>query len=297
MWRGVAYPLLDGSRIDVGTIPPETACGDRFAILSGQDATWVLMAGLPGALVGAKRCLEAAGIDVFRSGRWLGETVRSQSFDWFLRCSGKVQPESIRAALGEAHTEAESDDAPARVAVLEQRLVELRAELVQLESRLRAAAPASLPEPAFPEPARDVALEEALRQVRDLQARLDNVPLRQPLVKGGGARLMEELGAALAALRPDVLLLRDSLQVVVGEFAGRGGFYRALQELPPAGGRPDGWKALRGADRWWERHVSTGQDDGGRAYAQFDPNTRRWGVLLGWKAEQARDIEWLRRQR
>jgi hypothetical protein len=69
-----------------------------------------------------------------------------------------------------------------------------------------------------------------------------------------------------------------------------------LQELPVTGGRPDGWKALRGTERWWERHVSTGQDDSGRAYARFDPIRRRWELLLGWKADQTRDIGWLKRK-
>ena len=142
----------------------------------------------------------------------------------------------------------------------------------------------------------DAALEAALARVQELQLRLDALATRQPASKPPQTRLQDELGAVLTAFRPDVVLLRDSLRVAVGEFPSRSGFYRTLRELPPEGGRPEGWKALRGADRWWERHVSTGQDDGGRAYARFDATARRWAVLLGWKVEQARDIEWVRRQ-
>ena len=97
-------------------------------------------------------------------------------------------------------------------------------------------------------------------------------------------------------MRPDIDLARDSLIVASGELTSRAGFYRAIAELPASGTRPDGWKMLRGADRWWERHVSTGRDDAGRAYARFDPVTRRWSFLLGWKQEQTHDIAWLNRQ-
>jgi len=52
---------------------------------------------------------------------------------------------------------------------------------------------------------------------------------------------------------------------------------------------------LRSAERWWERHISTGQDDNDRAYARFDVSSRRWSILVGWKVDQVRDIAWLRR--
>jgi hypothetical protein len=97
-------------------------------------------------------------------------------------------------------------------------------------------------------------------------------------------------------LRPDVELLGDTLTIALGEFASRSAFYRAVQQLPVEGSRPQGWKMLHAAERWWERHVSTGRDDRGRAYARFDTGTRRWQLLLGWKSDQARDIAWLQRQ-
>ena len=76
----------------------------------------------------------------------------------------------------------------------------------------------------------------------------------------------------------------------------RTGALRAIAELPASGSRPDGWKMLRGAERWWERHVNTGRNDLGRAYARFDTQTRCWTLLVGTKGSQAQDIEWLGRQ-
>lgn len=142
----------------------------------------------------------------------------------------------------------------------------------------------------------DQALRDALAHIAQLQALLDAVPKAPQPLPRAAVRLHEELAYALAALRPDIVPLRDTLQVVVGEYASRGGFYRCIEELAPSGGRPPGWKSLRDVDRWWERHVTTGQDDSGRAYARFDEVARRWHLLLSWKAEQKRDIEWLRRQ-
>jgi hypothetical protein len=69
-----------------------------------------------------------------------------------------------------------------------------------------------------------------------------------------------------------------------------------LNDLPVTGARPNGWKMLRGAEHWWERHVVTGQNDHGRAYARFDVVRRQWSLLLSVKKEQTRDIYWLKQQ-
>jgi hypothetical protein len=295
VWRGVVYPLLTGDRIDVGAAEPEAGPEQPLAVLAGEGSTWVLVRGLAGTLAEAQVRLEAAGVRVSRSGRWLGDMVGDVAFDWFLRCEGALGSDLVGEILGRGSV---TGDAPgARVAVLEQHLLEMKAELARLAEQLHDATqqPLVAPQPVTPAaPERDPALEAALERVRDLQARLDAIPPRPASARPTATRLQEELATALAALRPDVTLLRDSLQVAVGEFASRAAFYRMLQELPVTGGRPEGWKALRGAERWWERHVSTGQDDSGRAYARFDPIGRRWDLLLGWKGEQARDIAWLR---
>lgn len=77
---------------------------------------------------------------------------------------------------------------------------------------------------------------------------------------------MEEISTAMAALLPEMTLLRDSLTVASAEFRDRAGLYRALAELNIGAARlPSSWKKLQGLDAWWERHVSNGQDDTGRA--------------------------------
>jgi hypothetical protein len=91
-------------------------------------------------------------------------------------------------------------------------------------------------------------------------------------------------------------LLRDSLTVASVEFRDRTAFYRALRELAEGGARlPPAWKKVRGAEEWWERHVSTGEDDSGRAYARALPGGAGWDVLLSDKGSQDRDMVWLRK--
>jgi hypothetical protein len=297
VWHGVLYPLLADDRIDVGAVDPAAPPAQPYTVITGADSTWILIQGLSGALADVQLRLEAAGIAVSRSGRWLGDMAGDVAFDWFLRCEGEVGSVRVAEVLGERP--AVGDTAEARVAILEQHLLELRAALARLADQLAEATrapPTASQEIKVDTPVRDTTLQAALEKVRELEARLDTVPPRAAPMKPAMVRLGDELGAALAALRPGVSLLRDSLQVAVGEFASRSAFYRLLQELPISGGRPEGWKALRGAERWWERHVSTGQDDSGRAYARFDPASRQWDLLLGWKGEQARDIDWLKRR-
>jgi len=301
LWRGVVYPLLDGDRIDVSR--PDPADDERgpgvtpaYAVVSGEDASWLLVRGLPSILPEITAQLARAGVNVLRSGRWLGEPIGDVAYDWFLRVDGAIPPDlTLLAGPGPGAVDA---DPTTRLALLEQRLVELRAHLAQLDAALRTAA-AQAARPAAPDPdagPRDAALQDALARIAALQSQLDAARPAAPAPVRGATRLHEELEAALIALRPDIVPLRDTLQVAVGEFTSRAGFYRCIQELPAAGGRPNGWKALRGVDRWWERHVPTGQDDSGRAYARFDEADRRWHLLLGWKGEQERDIAWLKRR-
>ncbi len=296
IWRGIAYPLLPGDRIDVGVAAASTAA-TAHAVLPGEEATWILVQGLPAELDAARAALERAGVVISRTGRWLGEPVGGVGFDWFLRCAGRLDPTAVAALLGAVTPALVAADPAARALVLEQRVANLLAELAGLEQVLRkvttpAAAPAQLG-PAVP----DAALRDALEQLAALQARLAELQATPIPRSPVSSRFRDELEAVMQAFRPDVVLLRDCLTVAIGEFSSRSGFYRAINELPVEGGRPGGWKMLQGAERWWERHVSTGRDDTGRAYARFDTRTRRWSLLLGWKAEQPRDIAWLRQQR
>jgi hypothetical protein len=108
-------------------------------------------------------------------------------------------------------------------------------------------------------------------------------------------RLQDEIADLLGCLLPNLNLLRDSLTVAASEYASRKALYRSLAELASTDGRlPPNWKAVQGASRWWERHVSDGQDNTGRLYAQYGSETRQWHVLISDKAEQPRDMAWLR---
>ena len=51
---------------------------------------------------------------------------------------------------------------------------------------------------------------------------------------------------------------------------------------------------MQGAAGWWERHVSDGQANTGRLYALYVGEAQLWDVLISDKAEQPRDMAWLR---
>jgi len=209
------------------------------------------VSGLASALTEARDRLEAGGIRVAHSGRWLGDTPEGSSFDWFLRCEGVVEVGQVGELLGANRTVVQT--AEGRLAVLEQHLLEMRAALARLADELvvatRAPSTASLLQETR-SANHDAILEATRDRVRELETRLAATPPNPAPARSSTARLQQELGAVLVALRPDVILLRDSLQVAVGEFASRTAFYRTLQELPVSGARPEGWKALRGSERW-----------------------------------------------
>ncbi|MCX7307144.1 MAG: hypothetical protein NTZ72_04015, partial [Afipia sp.] len=116
----------------------------------------------------------------------------------------------------------------------------------------------------------------------------------RPVVR---TKLKDEIHVVLTTLVPRLTLLRDSKDVISAEFANRKSLYRGLAELYEFADRlPSSWKKLQGLDQWWERHVSTGQDDAGRAYARRSKVERGWEVLISHKGEQTRDILWLERQ-
>jgi hypothetical protein len=314
MWRGVAYRLLPGNRIDISAQVAPEATG-RHAVLSGDEASWVLIQGMPVALEAARKALGGGGVVVTRSGRWLGEAVGPVAFDWFLRCAGWLDEGRVAELLDQAHQSPTQNDNTARLAILEQRISNLLADVARAEAALRrsfdaprasldnapAAAPTLTGEPFAPAEL-DLALQTALAEIEALRAALEGIGTDQLFAdrlqqqSTQATRTGDEIIALLAGLRPDVILVRDSLWVALGEFDARAGFYKAIAELPPSGSRPDGWKSLRGAEKWWERHVSTGRNDHGRAYARYDTETRQWSLLLGWKVDQPQDIAWIKRQ-
>jgi len=110
-------------------------------------------------------------------------------------------------------------------------------------------------------------------------------------------RLHDEISDVLPSLLPHVNLLRDSLTVAASEYTSRKALYRSLAELGSVVSRlPPSWKSVQSALGWWERHVSDGQASTGRNYALYVAEARRWDVLISDKAEQPRDMAWLRRR-
>lgn len=292
IWRGVAYPLLAGDRIDIGAAPSSPL--HRHLVLSGADASWILIAGLPATLAALRHALEAAGVEVLRIGRWMGDAEGGVAYDWFIHCAGALDPAEIGAVLGQPDSPPTPDPA-LRAGVLEQRLAELHADLARLRSSLHAQQSIAS-SVAIETPAADPALAAALETIAALQEALQQSAPIPVAIPPAALHLRDEIVALVEGLRPDIRFLRSSLLVVIGEFQSRTAFWRAVAELNPSGARPGGWKALRGVDRWWERHVSSGRDDNGRLYARFDVTARRWDLLLGWKADQTHDIAWLQRQ-
>jgi hypothetical protein len=269
LWRGIVYPLLPGDRIDIG-VPPAEEPALNSAVLPGEEASWVLIQGLPDALRAAHKVLERAGVVISRSGRWLGDAAGHHAFDWFLRCEGRLDENWVTGLLGASPPLAVGNDSSARLSVLEQRIADLIADVARAEGALRRSIdvphsteqPDRSPAAANAPPEQDPALENALAEIQALRNSLEamgsaeTLEARQEQRAPQVVRTHEEVGILLAALRPDIVFIRDSLLVALGEFQSRGGFYKAVTELPTSGSRPEGWKMLRGAERWWERRRS-----------------------------------------
>lgn len=320
VWRGLAYPLEDGDRIDVSApgipptecLPPDAPMAPaapcpRWVLVEGAEEAWVLIAGSVTDRDAVASRLRAAGLTVLRSGPWLGDPADGLDPDWFVRIARPPDGQSVtallegvlgpRAAAGSGGAQATED---LRRRLVKNELDRVRTEVVALQAevehlRAGAAHASTLAE-------RVASLEAELARARDALSREPTPSAGQPTAAAPAPRLsrrlQEEVATVLESLLPGVQLLRDSLLVASVEFRDRAGLYRALRELTETGGRlPAAWKKLRGTEEWWERHVSTGEDDSGRAYARAVRGGRAWEVLLSHKAEQQRDVEWLRRQR
>ena len=151
---------------------------------------------------------------------------------------------------------------------------------------------------------------EAERRQREIaeanMRRLLAEPWQPPSVEPGptlpqaaprmAARLHREIEAVLATLLPRVRLLRNSLDVIAVEYADRRDLYRVLADLERCeGGVPPRWKTTQAVEGVIQKsHVGNGQDNQGRVYARrIDAS---WSVLVSHKADQPRDIAWLKRR-
>jgi hypothetical protein len=328
VWRGLVYPVHEGNHIDIGGEAfPLAACrggtdsppaGAGFASIQGADEAYVVLAGPVAVREEAAASLQAAGITVLRAGRYLGDPVDGFGADWFIRFekpdSDEPLDDLLARVLGRqrAQTATEPETASeARLRLLRDELARARDREAALRSELAGARAVARPAIGTEALSSELAEEQRLRHEAEsgravaeaalaaAYAELETTPAAPAIPRQAPprTRLQDEIADALGSLLPNLNLLRDSLTVATSEYASRKALYRSLAELAFVNGRlPPNWKAVQGASRWWERHVSDGQDNTGRLYAQYVPETRHWHVLISDKAEQPRDMAWLRRR-
>ncbi len=313
VWRGAAYPLRAGDRIDINddTAPPgrcramdpEGKAALRHALIEGADEAYLILDGSVVEAEHAAAALRAGGIEVLRSGRYLGDPVGPVLGDWFVRFvkppAAELAPEIERllgpasAGSGLASDEGRAHLLATELAAAKAREAGLRSEIARLALLQAEGAAAESDRRAALEAA--LAAERALREEAELAASRPVAPVEQrPVRTPASGKLRDEIELVLETFLPRLRLLRDSLDVIAAEFGNRGALYRGLGELHTgAEGMPANWKRIKGVDGCWERHVSNGQDDAGRIYARRAPADRTWGVLVSHKGQQSRDIAWL----
>jgi hypothetical protein len=302
LWRGLAWPIGKGDRIDMASrayplLTQHPAPGPLFGLIDGAEEAWLVLEGPVTLRDAAAGVLRQAGVAVLRSGPWLGDPIDGVVGTSFIRFV-RPQADDLRQAVASilqgtlAPSSAKPDPAD-RVRTLTIELLEARAALARAQAAQaeRRAAPSADLEREFADVRQEnIAL---LQEIADLRRQLaEAVPVR-PEPGRPYSRLQDEISALVATLRPDLRFLRDSLTVLVGEFADRRSLCRAVVELD-ANALGRSWKRIHTAPGWWERHISNGQDDSGRIY------TRRtggcWDLLVSHKSEQARDVSWLAKQ-
>lgn len=324
IYRGLVHPLLDGDRIDLsgpafapgaaaigaqGDTTPATETWRK--VVRGEASGYVLIEGSVTAREATAAVVREAGATILRSGRYLGAALEDASPDWFVRFElGRATFSAVEAALGvagKAHAPGDEAASDLRARLLVAELAQARARIAATEAenaRLRVeraeiAAIAATADAVERLEAERIALQEALinesraREAAEaLATETASITARPKAPRG----LSTEIETVLRALIPRVRLVRDSLVVAAVELHDRAPLYRALAQLDASlGGWPPGWKKLQAANGWWERHLSDGASDAGRLYARLDARDRSLDVLISTKAEQPRDIAWLRR--
>jgi hypothetical protein len=325
LWRGLVYPVGKDSGIDIagdafapGLCRPPPGGGAEsagFAVIEGAEEAYLLLSGPVAVRETAAARLRAAGLSVLRTGRYLGDPVDGIAADWFVRLEippgGEPVAPLVSQILGVPPASPDRTpgaDSVVRGRLLRDELAAARAEAAGLRAELtrarmtadRGTEASNESESLRDEAARERRLREAAEAARAAaeaaleDARPAPVPSSRP--PSSRMRLQDEIAAVVETLLSNLNLIRDSLTVAAVEYSSRRALYRALAELAGAVGRlPPQWKAVQGAAAWWERHVSDGQDNTGRLYARFVSSSQRWDVLISDKAEQTRDIAWLRR--
>jgi hypothetical protein len=281
-------------------------------LIRGDEEAWLLVAGSATDLAGVIARLRSAGIEVIRSGRYLGGVTDGFAADWYARFALPVDITLLETLLhsqgGASETIPSSgeDDRALRLRLIQAELAEARAREASLASdlaRLKLASALTDDDGAEAAALRQTLAEEqrlhaeaglaraAAEQERDFLA---NRPAATP-GRAGQPKFQNELAVVMETLLPKLKLVRDTLTVLAVEFSDRRAVFRALGELQGSVGRlPSGWKAVQGAEEWWERHISDGRDNTGRLYCRLIPSSQSWAVLVSYKAIQKRDIAWIK---
>lgn len=105
LWRGLVYPLQDGTNIDIaGEAFPLSACVPEaatswdnpcFASTDGVDEAYLPLSGSVAERDKAAASLRAAGVSILRMGRYLGDPVDGLAADWFVRFEKPASDESV----------------------------------------------------------------------------------------------------------------------------------------------------------------------------------------------------------
>jgi hypothetical protein len=314
MRKGQVFPLQPDSTIDISGVfhfpdqcahliePPNDPIPVAWT-LSADDPPLVLIQGDETARDALLAAVEAAGGRIWATGPYLAASQSLETApDWFAvpeRLSRPaLQTALVAVCAASAPVEIPQGDrltaAAEREAVLRQALERLRAETRSAADKIsELAARLHETEIAWTEEATARAAAEQLAEA----ARQAAVPSGAPATPPASARrAAEELADAVAALLPRLNLLRGSRETLAFSFRNRTAVLRALRELQD---RPSevltGWKMIRGAGSWRERHISNGQDDSGRLYARLNASGEV-DVFLSGKGSQDRDIAWLAQQ-
>jgi hypothetical protein len=303
LWRGLAWPIGVGDRIDIAgpaypLLAQEPPPGTLFGLIDGAEEAWLVLDGSVTIRDTAASALRKSGIIVLRSGPWLGDPVdgvAGTSFVRFVRPEADDLRETVKKILEGAVAPAAARPRPAdQVRALTVELMEARAKLARVQlavAEQRSSTSADIEAELVAMRQENVGM---LKEIADLRHQLAETVTIRPETGRAAGRLQDEIANFVAALRPDLRFLRDSMTVLAGEFADRRSLYRAVVELN-SDTLVRGWKRIHGAPGWWERHISNGQDDSGRIYAR--PAGKCWDLLVSHKSQQARDLSWLAKRR
>jgi hypothetical protein len=99
-WRGLIYPLRGDLTVDIsGEAFPPSSISDALgksarsgaapscALVDGDQESWLLVAGSAADQASMAMRLRGAGIEIVRTGRYLGEPADGVSADWYIRTS------------------------------------------------------------------------------------------------------------------------------------------------------------------------------------------------------------------